>query len=221
MLVEQLQRMQALLEARKERRNEREQLRNLTDVEKQLSELEKRWNDLSEVAVFLGYERSTVENLLTFVGTMAERFEQGLPIPKNDIRELQLHIDTIENDLKERWTIKRDDFVADALLARARIALAISTSKVKVALKPIYDEVIRLLGLSLPSVRQLEELKSAASHLEHQVSQALPAMSSEVQVFLEKLSINQAKVSDLTPTIMQWCSDQHLSDQISLRFIGG
>lgn len=220
MLIEQLQNMQALLEARNDRRNEKKALQSLGSQEETLSRLFARWQELTQIATVLGYNETIVQDFRAEIQAISERFEQGIQLQQSDTRKLQDMITEVENDLGTRWTDQKLRHKDEALLTRARIAFVIGEPQVRVTLQRTVGTINDLLDLPLPSPNQYRTLEQSWSKLQHELAQALPDMSPQVQFFLEKLAIGQTTLNDLTQEIFVWCSKQGLLEKITLRFTG-
>lgn len=220
MLIEQLQRMQRLLEARDERRNEKKVLQALISQEEALTELLARWQDLAQMVGDLGCDATIIQQFRTDIWGLKARFEQGASIQQNEIRQIQETMKEIEDALTVEWLKRSQAIREDVLLARARIASVIGSRQERSTLLRAYGNIDTLLNLSLPTSGQFRTLASAWSQMEQTVEAALPPMSKEVEFFLEKLSMQQATLNDLTPEVITWCREQDLLNKITLHFTG-
>jgi hypothetical protein len=220
-LIEQLQNMQALLEARNERRNEKRLLQSLSTQEERLSGLLARWQGLAQMATTLGYDEKIIQDFHTEVRAISERFEQGIQLQLADIRYVQETLAKVEDDLRTRWNDQKQHLKDDVLLARARIAFVIGEPQVRMMLQRTFGSINNLLDLPLPSANQYRALEQAWLKLQEELAEALPDMSPQVQIFLEKLATGQATLNDLTQEVFMWCSQQGLLEKITLRFTGG
>ncbi len=221
MLIEQFQNMQGLLEARNERRNEKKSLQSLSSQEDTLSGLLERWQGLAQMAIPLGFDETIIQEFRAEVGAISERFQQGIQLQPADIRYVQETLAKVEDDLRTRWTDQKQHLKDDVLLARARIAFVIGEPQVRMMLQRTFGSINNLLDLPLPSANQYRALEQAWLKLQEELTEALPDMSPQVQIFLEKLATGQATLKDLTQEVFMWCSQQDLLEKITLRFTGG
>jgi hypothetical protein len=221
MLIEQLETMQTLLEARQNRRSERNQLQALTTQQDSLNELLMRWQSLSATAAYLSCDTALVERFSTDVNTLRNRFASGTDLSVSSIRGLEETFAHIEYDMRGRWSALKLKMVDESLLARAQIIMVIGEPPVKQRLHRMNQEMREYLAPLLPTAAQYQGLRRLLDEMERSVTASLPAMSDSVRAFLEKLSRNEAQLGDITPEILTWCREQGLTEQISLRFSGG
>lgn len=67
-----------------------------------------------------------------------------------------------------------------------------------------------------PSIKVVESLASNV-HEAKQITDAF-SLNSEIENFLKKVSAQQATVVDLTPNVLNWLKEKHLTSKLKLRF---
>jgi hypothetical protein len=218
MLIEQLKTMQQLLEARSEHRNEKKQLQALDDHEKQLKEVLSKWQGVATVASRLGYNGDIVTQVREAALFAETRFKNTTTLAPSDVRSLSNHIEAFKQDAHVRWNTYKNALITDTLQARIQIIYSIGLPTTRGQLLQLNAQLTRLQALDLPSGADLDRLADVVNQIEQTVKEALPEMSAEVADFLERLSTGTARLTDVTPLIVEWCKENGLLDRVTLRF---
>lgn len=220
MLIAKLSSLETLLTQRSQLRDQKQLLKNLSNVHEELLKLQERWIKLLDLAARIGCENSIVKEFREIGQAVLERSSQGLAIQQNSINQLSSCVNRLDANLKIIWTERKRSIIDETLKAEFQIAVTIGLPTAQISLRHKYQRIEHLLNIELPTAQQFEDLIAAVSSLRQLIAESVPSMTSSVQSFLERLASGHATLRDLNPEILQWCREQNLLDRIYLNIKG-
>jgi hypothetical protein len=219
MLVAQIQTMQTLLEARAQLRDKKKTLDRLTEQEDRLKKIVVTYEDRICLAQKLdpSYAKSEIaRSVRTALKGVTRRYSQSKVLTREDTVELEDKLRILVNSLKAQWQVKQAELVNEALLSQIDIVRKIGSSNAQSELNTLYEKITKVRQQDLPRAADYDEIIMDINQVKQVIARALPAMTPEIQVFLERLINKRAKLRDVTPEVLEWCRRERLLDWISL-----
>jgi stress-induced morphogen len=217
MLIERLQEVKELLEARETMRSERQVIQALEARLKAISVLDEKLEGLTVIASDFAPDPEQLRRLRTQVEELRKRFTEPTIPGEKVTSPIKATLDEIETQMNNRWQKHTQSVRQSKQMHKARIVSQIANSQQRIRLAQHSQAVNSKLVQPKPTREVVEGLQQALQALDQQVQEAFPDVPLEVQSFLERLVSQQASLLDATPSVIAWCAKHQLLQRITLK----
>jgi len=219
MLINQLKKMQELLEVKKNNRTQQRAVQGLDKFGEKTDELLTNLKDFSDYYTASNANialQGSVRELINRIGNAKLNLSEGQETFRDNLQINEI-LTFIRTYLVNQWQADVKRFQEDEVLDKIRLAMFLApTARNEIGRKQ--QQFSKLLEKELPNHDEMSRIENLVEDLERLATDSLPPMSSDVQQFLEKLVVSRkARLSDMNEEIWQWCEAHKFLDKIELK----
>ena len=188
-------------------------LANLNTVCSQLGTVTKCMKELKKLGIISTpvMASTTRDDLLSSVYDCGSGIEDG-SLSKDTVKIFTSHVNTAKAELNNAWESNAGIY-SDG--SRGYISMIAGLTDDPKKTREL-EQTIQKIASGAISLKQINDLISSVAAANE--IKACFSLEPQIQIFLQKVSSEQATVADLTPAVQEWLKEKNLMDKLKICF---